>query len=124
MTVIVESDSLAAVHIDILAVIIVTFITRERKLISRLLREEGAELGSCIRILRHALPLTSETANTPLTVLGDRSMRPSARNASLSSTRIPADDLNIVYLFGHFEPFFVEKCHMRHLFWFLNFFLW
>ena len=98
--------------------------TCERKLIGRLLREESTKLSGGVRMLRHARPSASEAADAPLTVVGDRPVRPGARNAPLPIARLPTYDLDVVNLLGYFQAFFVEEGHVWFLFGFLYLFFW
>ena len=121
-TVVVKSHSFATVHINILLVNCLGFISSVSVLI-RLLREERAKLGS-LSSVRHTRSFSSETADATLRMMWDWALGTSTRDASLPTCRLSTYYFDVVNLFGYFEPLFVKESHMRHLFRFPNLFLW
>ena len=114
-TIVIESDSFAAVHIYILLISVSVLI--------RLLREERAKLSS-LSSLCHAWSFSSEITDASLRMMRDRTLGTSTRNTSLPTCRFSANYFDVVNLFGHFQPLFVEESHMRHLVRFSDLLLW
>ena len=73
-TIIIESDSFAIVHINILLVTCMGFISVS--VLIRLLREERTKLSS-LGSVRHAGSFSSETADASLGMMRDRTLRAS-----------------------------------------------
>ena len=122
LAVVIKSHSFTTVHVNILLVTRLSFISCVGILI-RLIREERPKLSSLSSVC-HARSFSSETTDASLRMMRDRTLGTSTRNTSLPTCRFSANYFDVVNLFWYFQPFFVEESHMWHLIRFSDLFLW